>query len=135
MYRQFLADVRADDPARPQAQKVLAEIEEAIRTQPTPRAAESPRRLPSSRRSPSSRRRRPSSRRPSSQRRPPTVTTVAPAHPRRRALRIAGIAVGVVGLGFIGGGIGTAVAADGDARDLNALDRAGGAFDPSKDRA
>ncbi|MCU1279890.1 MAG: hypothetical protein JWM53_3436, partial [bacterium] len=59
----------------------------------------------------------------------------APAHRQRPALRIAGITVGAVGLGLVGAGIGTAVAADGVARDLDALDRAGAAFDPSKDRA
>src|SRR5437763_8247822 len=37
LYRQFLAEVRGDDPARAQAQKVLAGIEEAIRTQPPQR--------------------------------------------------------------------------------------------------
>src|SRR3954468_5602315 len=34
LYRQFLAEVRLDDPARPQAQKVLLEIEDALRKQP-----------------------------------------------------------------------------------------------------
>ncbi|MGZ3405799.1 MAG: tetratricopeptide repeat protein, partial [Polyangia bacterium] len=47
LYRQFLVEVRADDPARAQAQKVLAEIEEAIRTQPPPRAAPPPASAPS----------------------------------------------------------------------------------------
>jgi hypothetical protein len=61
------------------------------------------------------------------------VATPAP-HPRR-GVRIAGIAVGAVGLGLVGGGIGSAVAADGEARDLNSADQMGGAFDPSKDRA
>src|SRR5438270_13224774 len=37
MYRQFLSAVRSDDAARPQAQKVLAEIEDAIRKEPSAR--------------------------------------------------------------------------------------------------
>ena len=64
---------------------------------------------------------------------PPTVRASAPPPRPRRGLRIAGIVVGAVGLGLIGGGIGTAVAADGVARDLNAADRAGAVFDPAKD--
>src|SRR4051812_34943328 len=36
MYKQFLGAVPANDPQRPQAEKVLAEIEEALRTQPQP---------------------------------------------------------------------------------------------------
>ena len=69
---------------------------------------------------------------------PPPVAALrasAPAPRPRRALRIAGIAVGAVGLGLVGGGLGAALAADGVARDLNATDRAGGVFDPSQDRA
>jgi tetratricopeptide (TPR) repeat protein len=132
MYRQFLADVRGDDPARPEAQKVLAELEDAVRRQPPPPpAAESA--------GPEVTTPPPSSPQPEP---PPPVAVVAPpsvqaSAPRRprRGLRIAGITIGVVGLGVVGAGIGTAVAADGVARDLNALDRSGGAFDPSKDRA
>lgn len=129
MYRQFLAEVRHDDPSRPEAQKVLAEIEDAIRTQPPP--AEPPAAPP------------PSTPPAPSEAPPPVAAVVAPApstavtasapRPRhRRGLRIAGVVVGVLGLGLVGGGIGTAVAADSAARDLNALDRAGGAYDPSK---
>jgi tetratricopeptide (TPR) repeat protein len=133
MYRQFLAEVRADDPARPQAQKVLAEIEDAIRAQPAqaapppvaPSGVAPPIAEPPPTVAPS----------PVAAAPAPTVTTSAPPHRPRRGLRIAGIVVGVAGLGLIGGGIGTAVAADGVARDLNALDRSGGAFDPAKDRA
>ncbi len=127
LYRQFLGESRADDPARPEARKVLVEIEDAIRAQsPPPPAIESP----------------PPSAPPSAgaavvpplSATPPTVTASAPHRPRR-GLRIAGAVVGVVGLGLLGGGIGTAVAANGEANDLNALDRAGGAFDPGKDHA
>lgn len=36
MYRQLLAESRADDPARPEARKVLAELDELIiDTKPT----------------------------------------------------------------------------------------------------
>jgi tetratricopeptide (TPR) repeat protein len=132
LYRQFLAEVRADDPARPQAQKVLAEIEEAIRTQPPPPPVAPP---PASEPPPAAA---------TSPTPPPPVepppAVVAPSlaasaapHRPRRALRIAGITVGVVGLGLVGAGVGTAVAADGVARDLSDIDHAGGVFDPSQD--
>jgi len=131
MYRQFLAEVHIDDPARPQAQKVLAELEEAIsREQPPPAPPPAA----------------PVVVAPPTPEPPPVV--VAPANapasatvhataPRRAhtGLRIAGITVGLVGLGLVGGGIGTAVAADSAAKDLNAADQAGDFFDPSKDRA
>jgi tetratricopeptide (TPR) repeat protein len=137
MYRQFLSAVRGDDPARPQAQKVLAEIEDAIRKEPP--AREPPRDVP----------REPTSEPPPAEATPevpaapppaqpepaPVVHAAAPIHRPHRALRIAGITIGVVGLGLVGGGVGAAVAADDMARDLNAADAAGAAFDPSKDRA
>jgi hypothetical protein len=63
------------------------------------------------------------------------VQATATPHRPRRALRIAGIAVGAAGVGLVVGGIGVAVAADGVARDLNAADASGAAFDPAKDRA
>jgi tetratricopeptide (TPR) repeat protein len=125
MYRQFVAQVRLDDPARLQAQKVLAELEESLRTAPPPAPPAPP--AP-----------------------PPAVTTpVAPApapapavtlevakpapHRLRRAERISGIVVGSVGLAIAGAGIGYAVDADHTARDLNAADRAGGLYDPNRD--
>ena len=146
MYRQFLAEVPRDDPARPEARKVLAEIEQAIRRAPPP---EPPSSSPSSSSSISSSSPSPPSSSSSSPAAPEpapavaapaaaapvAVQATAPPHPRRRALRIAGIAVGVIGVGLIGGGIGTAVVADGIARDLNAADRNGAAFDPSQDHA
>ncbi len=147
MYRQFLAEVRSDDPARPQAQKVLAELEAAIRAEPpVPRpATERPATAPATSK-------------PATDEPPPTgpAETAAPAaaaaptpapvaatpsvqtsapRPRRRALRIAGITVGVIGLALVGGGIGSAVAADHDARALDALDTSGAPFDPAKDHA
>lgn len=130
-YRQFLAEVRADDPARTQAQKVLVEIEEAIRTQPPP-SPPSPAEPPPVAVAPTP---APAPVEPPPVVAPPAVTTSAPAHRPRPALRIAGIAVGIVGLGLIGGGIGSAVAADGVARDLDTLDHTGGVFDPSMDHA
>jgi hypothetical protein len=165
LYRQFLAEVRGDDPARPQAQKVLAEIEEALRTMAPPRApprapppppstttssqpsqpgapASSPPPQPGA---PASATELPpfaaAPTSPPPVEPPPAVTPPSliagapPPHRPRRAMRIAGITVGVVGIGLVGAGIGTAVAADGVARDLDALDHTGGVFDPSKDHA
>ena len=141
-YRQFLAQVRGDDPARPQAEKVLAEIEEAIRAaprpvepprHPAPPLAPAPAPIPApAPTAPAA----PVVTPPPAQVEPtPIVHAAAPPHKAHRGLRIAGIVVGVAGLGLVGGGIGTAVAADGIARDLNRADAAGAAFDPSKDRA
>lgn len=151
MYRQFLSAVRSDDPARPQAQKVLVEIEDAIRTEPParePPARELPRDVarepqrevphepmheptPAEATLPEA----PVSLPPVQPEPAPVVQAAAPSHRRHRGLRIAGVAVGVVGIGLVGGGVGAAVAADDMARDLNAADAAGAAFDPSKDRA
>jgi tetratricopeptide (TPR) repeat protein len=131
LYRQFLGESRTDDPARPEARKVLAELEEAIRTQspPPPPTIESP---PPSAPPPAA---PPAVAPPPVEAAPPPTVTASAPHRPRRGLRIAGVIVGVVGLGLLGGGIGSAVAADSDARDLNALDRTGGAFDPGKDHA
>jgi tetratricopeptide (TPR) repeat protein len=148
MYRQFLSAVRGDDPARPQAQKVLAEIEGAIRKEPP--AREPPRDVPRepageptnatpapevTPEAPASPPASPPAPPPVQAEPAPVVHAAAPIHRSHRGLRIAGIAVGVVGLGLVGGGVGAAVAADGIARDLNAADAAGAAFDPSKDHA
>jgi tetratricopeptide (TPR) repeat protein len=136
MYRQFLAEVHLDDPARPQAQKVLAELEDAIRKQPPPSQTQTQTQT----RPPP-----PSPPEPPAPSPPPVAVAPSPsptiqvsaAPPRRshRALGIAGVTVGIVGLGLVGGGIGTAVAADGLAKDLNAADQSGAAFDPAKDHA
>jgi hypothetical protein len=157
--------VRADDPERSQAQKVLAELEQAIREQPTMPPPPSPPvsgtkvaepqppatagslpapptvspRSPSPSPSPSPSRSASSSQSPSLLLLPspspsPSLHASAPSR-HRRGLRIAGITTGIAGLGLLGAAIGTTVAADGAARDLNAIDRAGGVFDPSKDRA
>jgi tetratricopeptide (TPR) repeat protein len=133
MYRRFLAEVRPGDPARPQAERVLAEIEQALRTAPPSRPA--PPTPP------------PDVAPPATSASPAPIASPAPsapstsAHaigrprPPRRALRIAGIAVGAGGVTLLGGGIGAAVVADGTARDLNGIDRAGGVFDATKDSA
>jgi tetratricopeptide (TPR) repeat protein len=132
MYRQFLAEVHLDDPARPQAQKVLAELEEALRRQappePPPEPAPSPPSPPVAATEPT-----PEAAPVVSA--PAAVRTSAPPHHAHRGLRIAGVTIGVVGLGLVGGGIGTAVTADGLAKDLNAADQAGAVFDPAKDHA
>ena len=170
MYRQFLAESQKDDPARPEARKVLAEIEQAIRKQPpeprfapraassasatpTPPAARTPAAAPTATTTPATGAAAPtppaaaaeptSAAGPSdiapTPATPPTASVTlqrASPPPRpRRGLRIAGIALGVAGVALIGGGIGTTVAANGIAADLNAADHSGGIFDPSKDRA
>lgn len=138
-YRQFLAQVRGDDPARPQAEKVLAEIEQAIRSAPP--TAEPPREQPREAPREPLHEPPPAAPAPVVATSPPptepasTVHATAPTKRSHRGLRIAGIVVGVAGLGLVGGGIGSAVVADGIARDLNRADAAGAAFDPSKDRA
>jgi tetratricopeptide (TPR) repeat protein len=132
MYRQFLAEVHLDDPARPQAQKVLAELEEALRRQPPPEPPPEPAPSPPS---PPVAAPEPAPEPPSVASTPPAVRASAAPRLMHRGLRIAGVTIGVVGLGLVGGGIGTAVAADGLAKDLNAADQAGAVFDPSKDRA
>ena len=139
MYRQYLAAVPHDDPALPEARKVLAELERAIRAArppepppPSPSTEPAPAPTPSP---PPPAMPPPSAAAPPPAVAPVAVHTNAPAHRSRRGLRIAGIAVGVAGLGLVGAGIGTAVAADGVARDLNTADRAGGVFDPAQDHA
>jgi len=144
MYRQYLAAVPHDDPALPEARKVLAELERAIRTARPPESPQPPPSPPATEPAPAPAPTPPSAAPPMP---PPAAAAPAPAvapvavhasappHRSRRALRIAGIAVGVAGLGLVGGGIGTAVAADGLARDLNTADRAGGVFDPAQDHA
>ncbi len=136
MYRQFLAEVRSDDVARPQAQKVLAELEEAIRTQPPPAPEPPPEPPPVAPQPPATvAPQPPPAPAPAVTALPPAVHASAPPRHGHRGLRIAGITVGIAGLGLVGAGIGTTVAADGVARDLNAIDRSGGVFDPSKDSA
>jgi tetratricopeptide (TPR) repeat protein len=141
MYRQFLAEVRSDDPARPEARKVLVELEEAIRAQapPTPAASESTP-VPSAPPPSPPATEPPPTLAPAVEPAPiasaPSATVAASApHRPRRGLRIAGVVVGVVGVGLLGGGIGAAVAANSDAQELNAIDRAGSVFDPAKDHA
>ncbi|HEX6838089.1 MAG TPA: tetratricopeptide repeat protein [Polyangia bacterium] len=138
MYRQFLAEVARDDPARPEARKVLAEIEQAIRKSPPPDSS-SPSSSAAATPEPAPAVAAPAVTAPAvsapAEPAPVAVQATAPPHQHRRALRIGGIVVGVVGVGLLGGGIGTAVAADGIARDLNSADRSGAVFDPSQDHA
>jgi tetratricopeptide (TPR) repeat protein len=142
MYRQFLAEVRADDAARPQAQKVLAEIEDALRAQP-PSAAPPPSTAPPPVSAPPP----PFAVTPAPPVEPPPVATAAPppaapslraeapAHHRQHALRIAGVTVGAIGLACIGVGIGMAVDASATADRINAADASGAAFSSADDRA
>ncbi|MDB4967645.1 MAG: TonB-dependent receptor [Myxococcales bacterium] len=125
-YRQFLTAVPAGDPQRPQAEKVLSEIEETLQTQPQlPDPPPPPPAEPTATTT--------------------TTTTAAPAPAvvaeratptrQKKRLRLGGIVLAVAGVGLVGGGIGTSVLANGAVNDLNKLDQTGGAFDPSKDDA
>jgi tetratricopeptide (TPR) repeat protein len=132
MYRRFLAEVPASDPARAQAQQVLVEIEAQVREQP-PRPEEPvppvpP--VPSPSPSPA----------PTPEVRPAPVATVTATpppkpRPRRLGMRVAGAVLTVGGAALLAVGIGEAFAADSVARDLNTLDSGGGVFDSGKDRA
>src|SRR4051794_13712435 len=94
MYRQFLAEVHLDDPARPQAQKVLAELEDAIRKQPPPpRAPESAPHAPEPPTPATTPPRAPEPEpAPVVVAPPPTVHASAPPRRAHRGLRIGGIA-------------------------------------------
>jgi tetratricopeptide (TPR) repeat protein len=122
-YRQFLDEAPAGDPARPQARQVLEELDEALRRSP-PEAAVAPASAAAA---------APADAEPEPRVGPPAVR--AAPHRHRRALQIAGITVGIAGVGLVGGGIGAAFAADATARDLNRLDRSGAPFDADKDAA
>jgi tetratricopeptide (TPR) repeat protein len=121
MYKKFLAEVPASDPARAQAEQVLLDIEAQLRAQPPPREEPTPPPPPP----------------------PPTVSEpvahveAPPPKPRRRhlGLRVAGVALTVGGVALAGVGVGFAFVADNAARDLNTLDRNGGVFDSGKDNA
>jgi tetratricopeptide (TPR) repeat protein len=119
MYRQFLETAPPDDAKRTQAEEMVRELEDQLRANPEPPDEPAPA--------------------------PPTTPAVAPqpeatpaivATPpkkNRRALVGAGIAVGIVGVLALGGGIGSGVAASNTADDLNAIDKSHGVFDPAKD--
>jgi tetratricopeptide (TPR) repeat protein len=64
---------------------------------------------------------------------PPPRVSDREAHRAGRGLRIAGLAVGVVGLVGVSAGIGFGVAAEGTANELTLLDRSMQRFDPSRD--
>jgi tetratricopeptide (TPR) repeat protein len=122
LYRKFLDEAPPTHPSRPQAVLVMRELDEAVqhpsplRTEPLPpstftsrpvvRAAIVPAATPPAR--------------------------VDATRSRRRALRIAGLTVGVAGLAFLSGGIGASVSANDLAGQLNRLDQTGGMFDPGK---
>jgi tetratricopeptide (TPR) repeat protein len=119
MYQRYLAVTPTDDPARAQAQLVLADIEAELRSQP-PLAPESipspePALIPAT---------------------PTTLSTSAvPMPPRRRnrAMIVSGAVLGILGVGLVAGGGATASLADALAKELNDLDARRGTFDPSKD--
>jgi tetratricopeptide (TPR) repeat protein len=121
MYRQFLSVTPQDDPARGAVKQVLDDIERELRDQP-PSPTEPVPPLPSPAPPP------PQASTPPSITQPPP-----PPPPKRRGVQIAGIVVGVLGIGMIGGGAGATVAANNVATELNNLDRNGGTFDPAKD--
>ena len=128
-YRQFLVDAAADDPARPEARKVLAELEKAVAASATPAPVVAPAPVAV-----------PATTAPTPAAAPlvpaaPSLRAAAPPRPRRRALRIGGLICSVAGAGLLAGGVGTAVAANRAARDLTSLDGSGGVYDSAKDRA
>lgn len=156
MYRQFLDEAPASDPARPQVRQVLSELDAAIGkappAAPTPAATTREPAAPATNppaattnepTAPATTANEPtSSPTTTADTSPPAAAALsappavhAAAHPHRRALRIAGITVGIAGVGLLGGGLGAAFAADSTARDLDRLDQSGGLFDPGKDSA
>src|SRR5581483_11913598 len=130
MYQQFLATVPPGDPKRAQVEAVLVEIEEQLRAHPelespaptTTAIAPPAANLPSGAGDPAA----PAATAP--------VVIVRP-RPERRPMRIAGLTLGGLGLGMLGGGVAFAVVAGSRARELAALDRMGGVFDGAKDSA
>jgi tetratricopeptide (TPR) repeat protein len=130
-YRQFLDEAPAGDPARPQARQVLEELDEALRRSPPP-TAPPPSALPPTAPPPEAAA-VPANAAPGPRVGPPAVR--ATTHRHRRALQIAGITLGIAGVGLVGGGIGAAFAADNTARELNRLDQSGAPFDADKDAA
>jgi hypothetical protein len=123
MYERFLATVAAGDPKRAQVEAVLAEIAEQLRAHPElenpPPSAVNATSAPAPVSAPAA----------------AVNPTVRRPRPERRPMRIAGLTLGAVGLGLVGGGVAFTVLADSNARDLTALDRMGGVFDGSKDSA
>jgi tetratricopeptide (TPR) repeat protein len=132
-YRSYLRDA-GNVPNRETVEKSIAELEQKIaeRDRATaspakPAMSESPRTEPAEVQTPTS------VRAPASVK--PGVATVVSSPPprRRRDLLIAGGVVGAVGLGLVGGAIGTASLAANDRDALTALDRARMPFDPALD--
>jgi tetratricopeptide (TPR) repeat protein len=153
LYRKFLESAPADDAQRPEATAILSELEAWLRAHPqaaTPEpAAETSAPAAATARAPAAA----TGSAPATGAAAGSATgapagsasatgvpagsasvAAAPVRARdRRGLRVAGIAVGALGVAALGGGLGAALAADGTARDLTNLDRAGGTFDPAKD--
>jgi hypothetical protein len=137
MYERFLATVAAGDPKRAQVEAVLAEIAEQLRAHPElenqpPSGAGANATNPANATTAATA---------ATAAAPPSASaagvnpTVRLPRPERRPIRIAGLTLGAVGLGLVGGGVAFTVLADSNARDLTALDRMGGVFDGSKDSA
>lgn len=132
-YRFYLRDA-ANVPNRASVEKIIAELEQKIAERdrgtasPKPATSESPPKPEPVPASPPTPVTAPASAQ-------PAVATVvsSPAPRSRRDLLIAGGVVGAVGLGLVGGGIGTAFLAAHDRDALTALDQTRMPFDPAID--
>lgn len=128
-YRFYLRDA-ANVPNRASVEKIIAELEQKIAERdrsaaPTPIPRQAP---PEAKPTPA----------PQATPVPPPVEhspTLVEAPPRRprRGMIIGGSVAGVVGLGLLGGGAGTAVLASQNSDALTALDRARMPYDPALD--
>jgi tetratricopeptide (TPR) repeat protein len=141
MYQQFLKEAAPDDAKRSQVRALLAELEEALRNPPPP--VEPPPGFQNANPPGAVLSNAPGTNPPGAAlsnapgaNAPNVIVGARAARPAgRRSLRIAGLTVGAVGVGLVGGGLGFALVADSNARDLNNLDRMGGVFDSAKDSA
>jgi hypothetical protein len=125
LYRQFLDEAPANHPARAQAERVLRELDEAANNAAANSAA-------ANRAAANDAAANHAAAKPNGAIVATAIDVRARAQPRRRALRIAGITIGIAGVALLGGGVGAQVAADGNARELNRLDQTGGPYDPDK---
>jgi tetratricopeptide (TPR) repeat protein len=120
-YRQFLDAAPPDDTERTQAEEVLAELEAQLRANPPPPA-------PASDAVPAP----PADARAVAGSAAAATVTAAPRR-HRRALTGTGIALGVVGLLSIGGGIASGVVANSTASSLTSTDQTHMVFDPAEE--